>query len=215
MHFHSSLTPLGPGERWYVVQTQPNREAMALVNLKRQGFRTFMPQIVKTVRHARRTRTLKASLFPRYFFTMLDPDCTPWRRINGSFGVVSLIMGGDRPKPVPEGIVESLAALTDDSGVVDFGGRLKIGGDVRILSGPFADQLGQLVHLDGQGRAHVLIEIMGAARTVTISGRVLASVGEAPDATGGSVGSCPGGNADGNRRLKAPRGLPRVALDLS
>src|SRR5512134_2387887 len=62
----------GAGERWYVVQTQPNREAMALVNLHRQGFRAFMPQVVKTVRHARRTRTLRAPLFPRYFFTLLD-----------------------------------------------------------------------------------------------------------------------------------------------
>lgn len=134
---------LDAGERWYVVQTQPNREAVALVNLHRQGFRTFMPQIVKTVRHARRTRTQQVPLFPGYFFTALDPDCAPWRRINGSLGVVSLIMGGDRPLPIPEGIVESLAVLTDNRGVADFGRKLEIGSDVRILVGPSPTTLGR------------------------------------------------------------------------
>jgi transcription antitermination factor NusG len=200
MHSHSPLANLSPGERWYVVQTQPNREAMALINLQRQGFRTFMPQIIKTVRHARRTRTLKAALFPRYLFTPLDPDRTPWRRINGSLGVVSLIMGGDQPKPVPEGVVESLAALADDSGVVDFGGRLEIGGSVRVVRGPFADQLGHLIHLDGQGRARVLLEIMGAPRTVIISGRALASAAKPADAAVGRGGSSIGGRGDGDGR---------------
>jgi transcription antitermination factor NusG len=189
----------GAGERWYVVQTRPNREAIALVNLHRQGFRTFMPQVVKTVRHARRTRILRAPLFPRYVFTLLDPNCAPWRRINGSLGVVSLIMGGDRPLPVPEGIVESLAVLTDDNGVADFGGTLEIGSNVRILAGPFADHLGQITHLDGQGRARVLLEIMGAARSVAISGRALISAGGRPNRTFASTGSSAGGKTVGGR----------------
>jgi transcription elongation factor/antiterminator RfaH len=190
---------LWPGERWYVVQTQPNREAMALLNLHRQGFRTFMPQIVKTVRHARRTRTRQAPLFPRYFFTPLDPDRAPWRRINGSLGVVSLIMSGDRPLPVPEGIVESLANLSDDNGVADFGQKLESGSSVRILAGPFADQLGQITHLDGQGRARVLLEIMGAPRSIAISGRALIFSGEPSNGTAVSVGPGAGRKAGGGR----------------
>ena len=47
------------------------------------------------------------------------------------------------------------------------------GGTVRILTGPFADQLGTLQTLDDHGRARVLLEIMGAARTVTLEGRSL------------------------------------------
>jgi transcription antitermination factor NusG len=196
MRFSSSLTALKRGERWYVVQTQPNREAMARVNLHRQGFRTFMPQIVKTVRHARRTRTVQAPLFPRYFFTPLDLDCVPWRRINGSLGVISLIMGGERPLPVPEGVVESLAILSDDSGVADFGRKLEIGSNIRILAGPFADQLARITHLDGQGRARVLLEIMGGARSIAISTQALISAGEF--STGKAVGA--GGKAVGDGR---------------
>lgn len=190
MHTYISLTPfLEPGERWYVVQCQPNKEAMALVNLQSQGFRTFMPQIVRTVRHARRTRTVKVPLFPRYLFTPLNLDRIRWRCIKGTLGVVSFIMGGDRPKPVPEGVVEGLAAMADDDGAVNFGERLEIGGNVRVLAGPFADQLGHLIHLDDKGRAQVLLEIMGGARTVTISGRALISAADRTAGVGSNVDS--------------------------
>lgn len=169
----SSTLQLGEGEQWFVVQTLPRKEATALVNLHKQGFRTFMPRLLKTVRHARQTRTVKAPLFPGYLFTPLAMHRDQWRRINGSFGVASLIMGGDQPKPVPKGVVESLQDLVDDSDLVDLGPRLAIGGPVRVLTGPFADQLGRLAALDDHGRATVLLEIMGAERTVTLQSRSL------------------------------------------
>lgn len=164
---------LGEAERWYVVRAIPRKETTALVNLHRQGFRTFLPRLTKTVRHARQTRTVKAPLFPGYLFTPLDMTRDQWRRINGSFGVLTLIMGGEQPEPVPHGVVEALIALARDGDTVDWGRRLTPGGTVRILTGPFADQLGTLQTLDDHGRARVLLEIMGAARTVTLEGRSL------------------------------------------
>jgi transcriptional antiterminator RfaH len=169
--------PLGAGERWFCVQTQPRKEAMALVNLERQGFRSFLPRLMKTVRHARRRRTVQAPLFPGYLFTALDLDRDRWRPINGSFGVVALVMAGDRPRPVPPGVVESLQALADATGLVDLGPHLTPGGAVRVLTGPFADQLGRLVTLDDRGRATVLLEIMGAARTVSLPSQSLVAAG--------------------------------------
>ena len=169
----SAALQLTQGEHWFCVQTLPRKEPTALVNLHRQGFRTFMPRLLKTVRHARKTRTVRAPLFPGYLFTPLDLDRDQWRRINGSFGVASLVMEGDRPRLVPVGIVESLQALVGDGDLVDLGVCLAVGGPVRILAGPFADQLGQLSGLDDHGRARVLLEIMGAERTVTIESRSL------------------------------------------
>ena len=176
-----SCLQLSDAERWYVVQTQPRKESTALANLHRQGFRTFMPRITRTVRHARQTRTVKAPLFPGYLFTPLDMNRDQWRRINGSFGVASLIMGGDRPKPVPHGVVDELQALSGppnstDYETVDWGQRLTPGGQARILTGPFAEQLGILCTLDDHGRAKVLLEIMGASRTVTLESRSLSAV---------------------------------------
>ncbi len=168
---------LAPGERWYVVQTQPRREDLAVVNLRRQGFRSFLPRLVKTVRHARRSRSVRAPLFPGYLFVPLDIERRRWRCINGSFGVASLIMSGDRPLPVPHGVVEDLCVLTAGGDEVDLGARLRPGSKVRILTGPFAEKLGTLLELDDRGRARVLLEILGASRTVTMPRHGLLGVG--------------------------------------
>lgn len=169
----STALQLAEGERWYVVRTQPRKESFAVANLHRQGYRTFLPRLTKTVRHARQTRTVKAPLFPGYLFTPLDPTRDRWRPINGTMGVLGLIMEGDHPEPVPAGVVESIQALTAADETVDWGQRLTPGGQVRILTGPFADQLGTLCTLDDHGRAKVLLEIMGAARILTLESRAL------------------------------------------
>ena len=164
---------LESGERWYCVRTQPRKESLAVVNLHKQGFRTFLPRLTKTVRHARQTRTVKAALFPGYLFTPLDMTRDQWRRINGTIGVLSLIMEDIQPQPVPPGVVEAIIDLTSSDETVDWGQRLQPGGRVRILTGPFADQLGTLSSLDDHGRARVLLEIMGASRTLTLESRAL------------------------------------------
>jgi transcriptional antiterminator RfaH len=167
------IPALAEGERWYCVRSQPRKEGFAVANLNRQGFRTFLPRLTRTVRHARKARTVRAPLFPGYLFTPLDPDRHRWRPINGTMGVLGLIMEGDRPQPVPEGVVESILALTSPDETVDWGQRLEPGRPVRILIGPFADQLGTLRSLDDHGRAKVLLEIMGASRTLTLESRAL------------------------------------------
>src|SRR4051812_25784487 len=46
-------------ERWFAVQTLHRRESGAQLQLEAQGFTTFVPQITRTVRHARRLRTVR------------------------------------------------------------------------------------------------------------------------------------------------------------
>src|SRR6266702_900465 len=95
-------------ERWYVVHTLPHRESAAQLHLRNQGFRTFLPLVTKTIRHARRYDTVVAPFFPQYLFVAFDLTRTRWRAINGTRGVTTLIMQDDRPAPVQSGIVETL-----------------------------------------------------------------------------------------------------------
>ncbi|MBV9290177.1 MAG: transcription antiterminator NusG [Hyphomicrobiales bacterium] len=157
----STKLHLGPGERWFAARVQPHREITAQVNLDRQGFRNFAPKVRRTVRHARTLRNALAPLFPGYVFVALDLSIQRWRAVNNTIGVVSLIMGAEQPTPVPMGIVEALVTATEASGVIRLDRDLEIGDKVRILSGPFAEALCRLVHLDGNGRVRVLLEIMG------------------------------------------------------
>ncbi len=147
--------------RWYVVHTQPNAEARAKVNLENQDFETFLPKRVKTVTHARRRRTIAVSFFPRYLFVRLDVDHQRWRSVNGTIGVARLLTHNDRPQPVQAGIVEALIAATDENGIVKLSEKMVLGGAVRILAGPFADQLATLENLRDGERVSVLFNFLG------------------------------------------------------
>ncbi|HVC57497.1 MAG TPA: transcriptional activator RfaH [Stellaceae bacterium] len=171
-HFFAAETPRAPpplsgGERWYAVHTLPLREAYAEGHLRNQSFRTFLPRRRKTVRHARKLRAVEASFFPRYLFIVLDLARHQWRSVNGTFGVSRLVMCGDEPHPVPCGLVEALIATADADGILQFSQNLKTGSPVRLLAGPFAEQLAILDHLDDSGRVRVLLDILG--RQVAIS----------------------------------------------
>lgn len=147
--------------RWYAVHSQPSAETRASLQLGNQGFRTFMPKRRKTVRHARQTKNVIAPLFPRYFFVTLDLTRDQWRSVNGTFGVSRLVMGGELPHPVPRGVIEGLIASTDSDGFLNLAENLKPGSAVRLMTGPFADQLAILEHLDDAGRVQVLLDILG------------------------------------------------------
>jgi len=157
----SSSLELAPGERWFVARALAHQETRAQLNLRRLGFRSFVPRLRRTVRHARQLRDTLHPLFPGYIFVIIDLSKQRWRTINGTFGVASLIMGPERPKPAPSGVVEGLVASCEPGGTVLLDDGLEIGQTVRIVSGPFAETLCRLAHLDDRGRVRVLLEIMG------------------------------------------------------
>ena len=155
-------------QRWFLVHTHPHNERRAQLHLGAQGFKTHFPTIQKTIRHARKLRTVRAPLFPRYIFLILDLGRDRWRSVWGTFGVSSIYTCEDRPIPVPVGIVETLIENTDEANLALFTNGLTIGQSVRILSGPFANFVGKLERLDAAGRVRVLLEMMGTAVPVAV-----------------------------------------------
>ena len=163
------VQPLASGERWYVARALANREFGAALQLEAQRFRVFLPYVVKTVRHARRTREAKKAAFPGYLFVALDTTRDRWRSINGTIGVWRLIIGGDgSPLPVPNGVVETLLDYLDESGACRFDRALLIGQTVRVIAGPLSEAIGRLVRLDAGGRVQVLLEILGGQVYATL-----------------------------------------------
>jgi hypothetical protein len=76
-------------------------------------------------------------------------------------------MRGEEPQAVPPGIVEALLASCDRRGIFRHGLQLNVGDPVRMMGGPFSDQLAVLDQLDNDGRVRVLLDLMG--RKVAIS----------------------------------------------
>ncbi|MBG0792621.1 hypothetical protein IYY11_04125 [Methylocystis sp. H62] len=143
------------------MRSRPRQEARAQFHLLQQGFPTFLPLMMKTVRRARKLRDVCGAIFPTYIFVVLDLGRDRWRTVNGTFGVASLVMAGEGPARVPIGVVEQLLDYTDDDGLVRFDRSLCVGQSVRVTAGPFANAIGCLERLDSNGRVRVLLDIMG------------------------------------------------------
>jgi transcription elongation factor/antiterminator RfaH len=174
LHSDSKLPALAGNERWFLVHTLPKCEQKADMRLRAQGFRCYLPLFEKTVRHARKLRTVRAPLFPRYLFLVLDLARDSWSPVRGTIGVSRLFSGQEgRPVPVPVGVVESLIERSDGQ-VTRLDSDLVRGQRVRILSGPFANLAGTLARLDDAGRVRVLLEMMGTEIPVTLYRSALA-----------------------------------------
>jgi transcription elongation factor/antiterminator RfaH len=147
--------------RWYAAHTQPRAESRAVYNLEMQGFRVLCPRFRKTVRHARKAKVVLAPLFPNYLFVHFDLSRDRWRSVNGTRGVVHLLMLGGMPQSVPNDFVDGVRARMRADGSVDWRPTLSVGDAVRIADGPFAAFLGTLEYLDAAGRVRVLLDLLG------------------------------------------------------
>ncbi|MGH6828642.1 MAG: transcription termination/antitermination protein NusG, partial [Rhizomicrobium sp.] len=156
------------GLRWYAVHCRPHREGTAALHLANQHFTTFLPCRDALRRHARRIEKVRRPFFPGYLFIRLDTGRDRWRSINGTVGVVRLVMNDDHPTPAPEGIVETLIAACDGDGNLGWNSEFKVGQKVRVISGPLTDLVGELEQLTDTQRVRVLLDIMGGRTRVRI-----------------------------------------------
>ena len=168
--------PSRSATRWYVVQTHARREAGVILQLNAQHFRSFLPQMTRTIRHARKLQTVRTPVFPGYLFVALDLQRDRWRSVNGTFGAAGLVMGKEFPLPVPPGIVEDLLDCVDDAGLCRFDRDLVEGQTVRVLVGPFANAMGRLDRLDANGRVRVLLNILGGVLPARLERSALQAV---------------------------------------
>ncbi len=145
---------------WYVVSSHPNKEKFAAKNLQDQGLEVFLPTRRKAVRQRRGFRTIIAPLFPGYIFVSFEMDVGTIRSINGTRGAKHLISNGTMPSSLPTGFVESLISGLDEQGNVSQRPNLAPGNVVEIASGPFANQLGELLDMDDRGRVSVLMKML-------------------------------------------------------
>jgi transcriptional antiterminator RfaH len=98
----------------------------------------------------------------------LDLARDRWRSVNGTIGVSTILQTGGMPAPVPSGLVEHLQSRTSESGQLGFEDQFAPGSEIRIVGGPFDRLFGVFQRLDGEGRASVLLEIMGRPIAVSL-----------------------------------------------
>ena len=147
---------------WYAVQTQPNRENLAVSHLERQGFDVWLPRIERIIKHARQTKRVRRPLFPGYLFINLDLKTARWRAVNGTVGVSHIVSFGQMPSVVDGRFMSALKATENTDGLVEADNDdLKLGQEVEILSGPMAGKIGRLLRLDPGNRVTILLQMLG------------------------------------------------------
>ena len=69
--------------KWYVINTKPNSELIAVQKLKRHNYNVYCPTYISIVKHARKMRKIIKPLFPGYLFICLDISSTVKSLKNG------------------------------------------------------------------------------------------------------------------------------------
>lgn len=163
--------------RWYVVHTQPGREAQADEHLRRQGYVTFLPKLLKRRRHARKTDIVSRPLFPRYMFVRIDTEFQGWHVIHSTFGVASLVGGPKGPVPVREGVVEALYTQISPDGFF----RAQVckfvpGQVIQVMDGIFASAIGFFESMSDSERVSVLLDLLGRRVRVALDPESVAAL---------------------------------------
>jgi transcriptional antiterminator RfaH len=158
------------GVQWYLVHTLPNNEKRADINLRRQGFGTYLPCYQRQRRHARRTDLVVRPLFPRYLFVQLDLARDPWRSVLSTFGVSALVCACEKPAAVSHYVIDEIRAREGKDGFVVLGlpAGLKPGSSVRLVDGLFADYQAVLERIADARRVSVLLSLLGRQVRVVV-----------------------------------------------
>jgi transcriptional antiterminator RfaH len=149
-------------DNWYVAQLKPNGFERAISNLNRQNFETFMPMRRKTVSHARQLKEVLRPIFPGYIFVRFGSQHSDWRKINSTFGVGRLVsFRAQQPAAVPEGLMLALMERCDEKAVLRPLDDLKAGEAVKMMTGSFAEFVGEIEAFVAADRLRILFDFMG------------------------------------------------------
>lgn len=145
---------------WYLVQTKPRQEDLALEHLGRQGYTCYLPKMrAQRLRRGRLHRLLEP-LFPRYLFIELGQslESRSWAPIRSTQGVSHLVRFGQSPAKVSSEVVDQLRA---QEAVLDEEQAFEPGARLLIQQGPFKGLEAVFQMLDGEQRVMVLLELLG------------------------------------------------------
>jgi transcriptional antiterminator RfaH len=155
--------------QWYILQYKPNSHVIAQQNLKRQGFRTFLPLEQVTKYQFGRIKIQQKPLFPGYMFVNINENNTSWTKINSTRGVSKLLMMNNTIGPIDKELVSELIKRCDISGKLLPPSNLKKGDQIRITNSLFAEYITKIEHIDTKNRIWVFLDIMGRKSRTQLS----------------------------------------------
>jgi transcriptional antiterminator RfaH len=148
-------------ERWYVLQSKPQKEKLLYEQLCLRDIEAYYPSIrVNPVNP--RARKFK-SYFPGYLFVHVDLELVGISSLQWVPGAIGLVHFGGEPASIAESVLQAIRwkvekCISDDS---YFYSGLKPGDTVSISDGPFSGYKAIFdTRLSGSQRVQVLLEVL-------------------------------------------------------
>ncbi len=164
---------------WYLVYCKPRGESRAQQNLAMQQIETYLPTLPQQITKAGKTSVKRLPLFPCYLFIYFDPLEISVSKIHSTRGVSRIIGCREEMTAIDDAIIHSikmreakmLNALqlpSDDLLDENAEPKLAVGDKVKFVEGPFVDLEGIFEEQNGDKRCHILFEIMGQQKRVSV-----------------------------------------------
>jgi transcriptional antiterminator RfaH len=150
--------------RWYLIYTKPKQEAVAEMNLLRQGYEVYYPRLLAPSRIRGCWVDRVTSLFPRYLFLRLAVGHQTLAPVRSTLGVASIVRFGIEYTVVPDTIVDHLRMCADsETGLHRLHSRAvcEPGSNVRIAAGVFDGLQGVFERESGDERVVLLLGLFG------------------------------------------------------
>ena len=148
-------------KEWFILQFKANSHHQAAKNLNQQGFEIFLPLNNNTSRKASRFVKNTKPLFPGYMFVSFNKTENKWHKIKNTYGVSRLITFNLSLKSIPFSFIDNLMERFDSSGKLIPIEKIKKGGKVKILKGPFANFIATVEKYEADQRIWILMDLMG------------------------------------------------------
>ena len=142
-------------KRWYIVHTYSGHENKVKVNLEKRIeymnmgekiFRVEVPQKTVTQLKGGKKQEKEEKIFPGYVLVEMIMDEDSWYVVRHTAGVTKFVGSAKRPIPARDSEIKKIinrAAATTQKIELD----VKPGDKVRIISGPFADFVADIIEV--------------------------------------------------------------------
>lgn len=151
-----SLDKKQPKKRWYIVHTYSGHENKVKVNLEKRIeymnlgdkiFRVEVPQKTVTKVKDGKKHDRDEKIFPGYVLVEMIMDDDSWYVVRHTAGVTKFVGSSKRPIPARESEIKKIIHRTNQTQSVKIELDVKVGDKVRIITGPFADFIGDITEV--------------------------------------------------------------------
>tara|TARA_Y100001933_G_scaffold2746_1_gene2620 strand:+ start:80 stop:745 length:666 start_codon:yes stop_codon:yes gene_type:complete len=154
---------------WVLVYTKAKQEKRANENLKKQGFKTFLPMVLKSKNGRKINKPVP--IFPRYLFVEIDLSLNNWSVVNSSYGVSNIVMFSEEFTPISPKIILAMRKKLDaqdvykeDVSIIDF----QRGDSVSIERGRLAGIDAVFLSKKSNDRVTLLLKLLNTTVTTDL-----------------------------------------------